>query len=243
MTAPLFNPDGIPDELKALRRWVPMKKPAWCERAGKWLKIPTVAWGDPSTWRTFDGSFMLFVIGGGYVSYDADNCVTDDSLDPQVQAFVTLLDTYTERSMGGRGLHCLAKGVRPQGSTDVELWDGGHLIAITGVRWPDTNATIEHRQNELEHVFSRSRTSTSTAPSVAYEVPDTVSAGNRHRELFRLVRHMKGNGASVEMARYAAQLFVQRCKPPLGWDESFFNRSYNLPDRPQQVADPFEDDL
>jgi hypothetical protein len=42
MIAPLFNPDGIPDELKALRRWVPMKKPIWSESAAKWLKVPIV---------------------------------------------------------------------------------------------------------------------------------------------------------------------------------------------------------
>ena len=30
--------------------------------------------------------------------------------------------------MGGGGIHCIAKGVRPEGSKDIELWDGGHLI-------------------------------------------------------------------------------------------------------------------
>jgi hypothetical protein len=43
-----------------------MKKPVWCASAAKWLKIPTVKWSDPATWRTFDGTFMLFVIGGGW---------------------------------------------------------------------------------------------------------------------------------------------------------------------------------
>ena len=178
MTAPLFNPAGIPDELKALRRWVPMKKPVWSQSAGKWLKIPTVKWSDPSTWRTFDGSFMLFVIGGGYVTFDADHCIDDRGrLEPQVGAFVTLLGTYTEQSMGGEGLHCIATGVRPQGSTDVDLWDGGHLIAITGVRWPNTNPNIEHRQSELEYVFQRSRKSTSnSAENAVYEIPDVVAS-------------------------------------------------------------------
>jgi primase-polymerase (primpol)-like protein len=248
MNAPLFNPAGIPDELKALRRWVPMKTPVWSESAGKWLKVPTVKWSDPSTWRTFDGSFMLFVIGGGYVSYDEDHCIDEHGrLDPQIGAFVGVLNTYTERSMGGNGIHCIAKGVRPAGSCDAELWDGGHLLAITGVRWPETNGAIDLRQTELEYVFRRSRKSTdaATVASTTYEVPDVVEQNNRHRELFRLVRHMKGLGASVEEARHAATLFIKNvCVPALPWDEAFFRRAYNLIDRPlKPVVDPFEDDL
>src|SRR5262249_26357971 len=162
-------------------------------------------------------------------TFDADHCIDDRGrLEPQVGAFVTLLNTYTEQSMGSAGLHCIAKGVRPQGSTDVELWDGGHLIAITGVRWPNSNPNIEHRQRELEYVFQRSRKTAASVEATTYEVPDIVTSGNRHRELFRLVRHMKALGAPIEEARYAAQLFIDRCDPPLPWDEAFFRRAYNL---------------
>jgi hypothetical protein len=66
MKAPLLNPGGIPDELKALRRWVPMKPPVWTDSAGKVPEGPHREVDRSMTWRTFDGSFMLFVIGGGY---------------------------------------------------------------------------------------------------------------------------------------------------------------------------------
>ena len=84
-----------------------------------------------------------------------------------------------------------------------------------------------------DFVFSDGTRSTSTA-GAPYEPPDRIANGERHHELFRLLRHMKGLGANIERARYVVALYNQnRCDTPLvegAAFESWFHRAWGLPD-------------
>ena len=77
-----------------------------------------------------------------------------------------------------------------------------------------------------------------------YEFPETVRAGERHDELFRLLRSWKGSGINREATREIVHLANQnRCHPPLSEDtkfEQWFTRQWNKPDRPfpQRVEIP-----
>jgi hypothetical protein len=74
---------------------------------------------------------------------------------------------------------------------------------------------------------------------VGYEPPDRILDGERHHELFRLIRHLKGLDATREHARYVVGLYNQnRCDNPLKEDahfEAWFNRSFSLRNRPMPV--------
>lgn len=78
-----------------------------------------------------------------------------------------------------------------------------------------------------------------------YVFPESCSSGERHHELFKLLRSMKGLGASRESAREAVRLANEhRCRPPLTEDRTFevwFRRGWDHVDRPLPI--PAAEDL
>lgn len=85
-----------------------------------------------------------------------------------------------------------------------------------------------------------------SAPGAPYQIPETVTAGERTAELWRFVRHMKATNVSVEWARSAVEMFnLTRCEPPKSqtWLRSWFPRAWGHRDRPDFNQLPkFEDD-
>jgi len=68
-----------------------------------------------------------------------------------------------------------------------------------------------------------------------YEFPDVVRAGERHDQLFRLLRSCKGKDWDRKTTREIVRLANERrCDPPLVEDDVFerwFDRQWNKPDR------------
>src|SRR5207244_9657608 len=79
-----------------------------------------------------------------------------------------------------------------------------------------------------------------SAPFTRYEPPDRIFKSERHRELFRLIRHLKGLDSTLSLTRYAVSVVNKNCcEPPLTEDDDFeawFQRAWDLRDRPRPVA-------
>ncbi len=75
-----------------------------------------------------------------------------------------------------------------------------------------------------------------SAPGEPYEFPGVVRAGERHDQLFRLLRSCKGSGLDLVTTRELVhRANANRCIPPLPEDRKFeqwFRRQWNKPDRP-----------
>jgi len=76
-----------------------------------------------------------------------------------------------------------------------------------------------------------------SAPGAPYEIPEgVITAGQRHHELFRFVRHCKSFFDDKRQARdYVTWFNRERCRPPLAEDDTFerwFERAWKQPDRP-----------
>jgi hypothetical protein len=85
-----------------------------------------------------------------------------------------------------------------------------------------------------EFVFDDGTGSTS-ATGAPYQPAERMVTGERTHELFRLVRHMKALGASMEATRFTVELAnANRCEPPksAAWLASWFPRAWGQPDRP-----------
>jgi primase-polymerase (primpol)-like protein len=149
------EPNKIPSSLKNLRQWV-----VWqgVERAGKWSKVPhCVATGrlasstDPATWADFgdavaayngggyDGIGLVFAHGGGLVGVDLDHCLEDGKADETTWGLVRALDSYTELSVSGTGLHIIVKATAKKGihRGPVEIYPHGRYFTITGHIYED----------------------------------------------------------------------------------------------------------
>lgn len=145
--------ENVPAELKGLKQWV-CYGVVLDPHTGKWKKLPKTAGGgaaksnDPGTWTSFqnaaegcgkhsglEGVGFVFA-GNGIVGVDFDHCIGKDGLDPWVSGWVERLNSYTEISPSGTGLHVFCKGVLPGGKgihkEKAELYDRGRFFTVTG---------------------------------------------------------------------------------------------------------------
>ena len=125
------------------------------QRDGRDTKIPYAAVDpsrkasstDPSTWTTFNvarraveiGWFPLigFVLGDGYVGIDLDKCRNPETgaIAEWATEIITLLDSYTEISVSGTGIHILCLGALPPGGrrkASIEMYDAARFFVLTG---------------------------------------------------------------------------------------------------------------
>src|SRR5215213_7677349 len=160
---PRYRIQNIPAELKALDRWCVfqvIRLPS-----GKLKKMPLIAGvrpipgartkaecDDPTTWRSFDearadaearGLYLGFVFDRdlGMTFIDCDDAIgPDGSLTPDTQLIVDVLDSFTEISVSGTGLHVVVRGLPPERftttgfATPVEVYPkrGGRFMLVTG---------------------------------------------------------------------------------------------------------------
>ena len=124
---------------------------------------------DSSAWTTYaqalgkyqsgsyDGLGFVFTESDSFAGIDIDDAFdTDGSLKPAAQAIVDTLNSYTERSPSGMGVHIIVKGVEPQpaakkhynGLKSVELYSNGRYFTMTGDHFPGTPTTVEDRGAE-----------------------------------------------------------------------------------------------
>ncbi|MBN1975953.1 MAG: DNA primase [Anaerolineae bacterium] len=205
-------PDAIPAELRELPAWVCWRAE---RRNGKSTKVPYTPGGslasvaDPETWATFpavldayqngggfDGVGVVLTDGGPLFGGDLDHCILDDGgLETWAAEIVAELATYTEISPSGRGLRIIGRGALPPGRRrdgQIELYDAGRYLTITGNHVPGTPATIEDRQAELEALHAR----LFPAPEMPKTPRRPVEPVNvDDAELIRKASNANGNGA------------------------------------------------
>jgi putative DNA primase/helicase len=180
--APEVHVDSIPDELKALKRWVGWRHEYRDDKA-KWDKVPVSCHSgrraditDPVTWSSFDevvayvngrnadGIGFVFDETDPYAGVDVDHCRDSESgrLTKWAAAVVRKLNSYTEISPSGTGLHVIVRGkLAPGGGNrkaNVEFYDRAKFFCVTGLHLDGTPETVVDREDELarlhDYVFS-----------------------------------------------------------------------------------------
>lgn len=143
----MYSYEKIPEELKKLDRWVLWRKIT--TEDGKLTKIPVSALNgygaksnDSSTWTSFDKALqniehyncngLGFMLGDGYFGVDLDHCIGQGEL---VKEFIYSLQSYTEYSQSGEGIHIICKGKLPDGNQrkgNIEMYDNCRFFVMTG---------------------------------------------------------------------------------------------------------------
>ena len=174
------------DELKPLRQWVAYRL-VWNEKKGKADKRPInphdgtgAKANDPATWGTYDDAMRYaerqgliagksggvgFEFGGGYCGIDLDNVVQEDGrLKEFASEIVKVMNSYTEYSPSGKGLHILCKlsvsmsefGTRRRNDEiGLEMYDSGRFFTVTGEIFGEEAKPIENRTVEAQKVYDR----------------------------------------------------------------------------------------
>jgi putative DNA primase/helicase len=171
-----MNFDNIPQEIKKLDRWVCWNLEQKKEGFTKIPKDPNTgknaSASNPSTWGNFDTALdamtqkgwtgIGFMFNGdGLQGVDIDGCRDPETgeLTDEARDIIFTLDSYTEVSQSGRGIHILCYGPDlPAGkrrSGHVEMYDRGRYFCMTGAVIDDGHADIEERGEELRAVHAK----------------------------------------------------------------------------------------
>lgn len=153
--------ETVPQELKSLPNWVGWKLET---RDGKPTKVPYSKTGthasstDPTAWVKFDDVCNIppskekgigFVFDGkGIVGIDIDHCFAlSGTLDDTAKSIVGKLNSYTEISPSGQGLHIFIKCDTPpyqkgKHGKQVEVYSTGRYFTVTGNKLTGSSQTI-----------------------------------------------------------------------------------------------------
>jgi putative DNA primase/helicase len=165
--------ENIPVTLRARPQWVLWRL---VEREGKPTKVPFSPAGtpasvsDPNTWTDFETALEAYRRGGfdgiGFVltqkadivCVDIDHAKNGTDWTPEAMEMVGALNSYTEVSPSGQGLHIWCYGHLPAGrrrKNGVEMYDSGRFITVTGNHLPDTPADLQERTQQLADLHRR----------------------------------------------------------------------------------------
>ncbi len=146
---------AIPAELVERRQWVVWKP---VERDGKITKPPFTATApdrhasttDSSTWCTYaeavaaveaglaEGVGFVFTGDDDFVGIDFDKCRDPETgeVDRSVADLISVVDSYTEVSPSGTGVHVIAIGLLPgpgRKRAGIEIYGCGRYFTMTGI--------------------------------------------------------------------------------------------------------------
>lgn len=166
------NVNGIPKELQEVPHWVVWRAyPA----EPKPIKIPlsptrgyNASVDNPRTWsefrtayaayRTEDYTGIGFVLDANspYCVVDIDDAFGPDGYTDRAETAIRILDSYTEISVSGNGIHIFVRATKPTDECrkgGVEVYSKDRYIAMTGIVPDGCLYTIEERQAELETLW------------------------------------------------------------------------------------------
>ncbi len=202
LTLQLHN---IPESLRDRHQWIlwreetrdgdPTKAPRKIDNSGYAKTSDSATWGSfEDARRAFesglcDGIGFVFTGNDPFVGVDLDNAVTDGSLTGGAWDVVNRLDSYTEGSPSGTGLHIICRGsLLPSagnrsgdvpGMKELEIYEDGRYFTFTGRHLDGTPETVEDRESELhalcEDHFGASE-SEDTAEDSEPESPESGSS-------------------------------------------------------------------
>lgn len=165
--------ENIPDALQRRDQWILWRRE---DRDGDATKVPYRADGshasttDPTTWTSFlavqdayvSGSFagigFVFKEDGPFVGVDLDGCVDGVDITGEALDLVERLDSYTEGSPSGTGLHVICRGFLPDlgnrssdvdGLKELEIYDSARYFTFTGRHLGGTPKTVENRAQKV----------------------------------------------------------------------------------------------
>ena len=162
--------------IRDLRQWL-----CWRieEREGKPTKVPyspltgeKASSTDPQTWASYPeavkayreqgyaGIGLVFSEDDPFCGVDVDGCMNPETgeIEGWAQEIIEELDSYTEVSPSGRGIHVLVRGELPPGRNrkgPIEMYDRGRYFTVTGRHLAGTPHAIENRREQLTSLARR----------------------------------------------------------------------------------------
>jgi putative DNA primase/helicase len=173
-----YNFTNIPVELRNTPQWILWRSE---KRDGKKTKVPYQIDGnmarsnDKRSWSTFptiikyfkqggyDGIGFMFSKDDQFIGIDIDGCVKNRELNDLAKDIVNTVESYTEYSPSGEGIHIIAKGTLPlrgpgtgkkNPTVGLEVYRHGRYFTFTGDSL-ELNSEIVDRTEEFKSLFNK----------------------------------------------------------------------------------------
>ena len=174
---------AIPEVLKSRSQWVvwtyklidgEIKKPPLSPKTGKLASVTSSeTWGSlEDAKRAYETGTIAgkpyalagvgLVLTGGIVGIDIDHCIQAGTITPDASLIAAALQTYTELSPSGSGLHLLMEGSlsgRYRRKGNIEMYQDGRYFTVTGQSVQDPPLQLSRDQQTLDavywHIFSQ----------------------------------------------------------------------------------------
>lgn len=216
----------IPQDIKQTRRWICYRVEV---REDKKTKVPYNAingsWAksnDPTTWTSFRIAVMGcikyhfdgigFMLGDGYFGIDLDNHedangnkpMTSDEFYDFSTEFVNALQSYTEFSHSGEGIHIICKGTLPKGArrkngVAVEMYDKARFFTMTGN--VINNLPINERTEEVKPLWEKYLNTSTTNEEVEDNFNGIVFGSNRYAKTIEISHSNLSDSDLIEKIR------------------------------------------
>lgn len=192
---PLPEAAAFPPELVALPNWTAYDLEE--REPGQFTKMPynphhpgrRAKSNDPTTWGTFGqarafaasrGMGVMLMLAPPLFGFDLDDCYDGDELSPLAVSVLGEIDTYTERSVSGKGVKGVGYGKKPgtrcrRKGLKLEIYDHARPFALTGHRLPDAPLAINDCQDGLDFIHGAAFGEEQATPAVAWN-PAAVTA-------------------------------------------------------------------
>ncbi|MFN8495677.1 MAG: hypothetical protein U0350_49250 [Caldilineaceae bacterium] len=165
---------NVPEALRQLNQWVVWRME---KRNDKPTKVPYAAQTgekakatEPATWSSFTNACQAYQTGqytglgfvfsdhDPYVGVDFDHCIEHGTIKESVWHAIHQLDSYTEYSQSGTGLHVIVQGTLPASGRKsvqrgIEVYATARFFVMTGNHLPNTPRTIAAAQTALTTLY------------------------------------------------------------------------------------------
>lgn len=211
------DPEKIPPQLRQAKRWAPWAAP-WDPEKEKYAKVPHradrvtsgLSNGSTAGWVSFEQAFAAYkanpdlFAGVGYLmtnqkevtGVDLDHCVKDGVIEPWAAEVIAKLDSYTEFSPSGTGLHVMLAGElasdwsvkfgdKQDKQPGIDVYGASpRFLTFTGAQVPGSPKDLRARAGALADLERQHRKSAPSnlrvlpLPNVAgLELPDPLDLG------------------------------------------------------------------
>ena len=221
----------IPNELKELKQWIIWKKVNDRDKQPHSPKtLQMKEWNLKESWVNFKDAINIckknkftgigFVFSFPYVGIDLDNCIEDDGMMNELARDITnKIDTFTEYSKSGKGLHLYCKVTEPVEALKtktVEVYGEGRFFVVTGKELDINQDEVTEQTANIKNILLKYK------PAIIKLNNDVVNPtqaqfadGERNNRMTGEVGRMFNFWSKDTVLNMANTLNKSICRPPL----------------------------
>ena len=152
----------------------------------------------------YNGLGFVLTKEAGIVCIDLDGCIGEDGkICDEAMDIVKKMNSWTEISYSGKGLHIFVRGKKPTDKCratprefeSLEVYDSDCFIALTGNHLPGTPSEIMERQSELNELcakyFPESESTPAQSVKPELDLSDDESQDYRERTIRKALSHTR----------------------------------------------------